>query len=97
MTHLNDKRKYFDDIEVGGHYIIEHTDGSQMHCRIVRINNDTAHYYILEVRQKDGSWGPYTLSVPYHPPGEFTAKTISDGFLKVFALTTPTRRRRISR
>lgn len=97
MTHIKGECKYFDDIEVGCHYIIEHNDGLQMNCHVVRINNDTAHYYVLEVRQKDGLWGPYTLSVPYHPPGEFTAKTISDGTIRVFALAAPSRRRRISR
>ena len=99
MTHNKGEQKNFQDIEVGGHYILEHKDGRHEYCHVVRIDNHTAHYYVLEVRQKDGSWGPYTLSVPYRPPGEFTSDTISSGNLQVFVTeqNPPKRRRRISR
>ena len=98
MTHSKGEQKHFQDIEVGGHYILEHKDGRHEYCHVVRIDNDTAHYYVLEV-YADGSWGPYTLSVPYMPPGEFTAETISGDKLKVFVTeqNPPKRRRRISR
>jgi hypothetical protein len=97
MTHIKGEQKNFQDIEVGGHYILEHKNGRQEYCLVVQIDNKV-HYYVLEV-YADGLWGPYTLSIPYTPPGEFTSETISGGKLKVFVTDPPIpkRRRRISR
>ena len=101
MTHTKGNRMDFDDIAVGSHYIIVHSDGDESYVRITSKltqgdpDDYEAHYRVLELRKSDGQWSPFSVSVPYHPAGHFYPGTISgDNGLKVYEVTEPVPKRR---
>ncbi len=64
MKHTKGQQVKFNDIEVGGHYIIDYEEGKSLLVHVVSLEGTLIVYHLLEMKSGDEPWTPFSVSAP---------------------------------